>query len=124
MKLPSGILALIILVPALSGVVQAEIYRWVDENGVVTHSDVPPPGLPAGKADVQPAAQPGHPATDDLSPDMNVEISGVVQDTHGKPLRGVTMTILERRSIPGRLESREVRKKHKVNGAFTISCRN
>jgi hypothetical protein len=124
MKLPLSMLAVSILLLTLSHALQAEIYRWVDENGVVNHSDSLPPGLSTTNTDVKPVAQPGQSVADAHVPDMDVEIRGVVQDAKGDPLHGVTMTIVERHTVPARLSSKEVRKKKKVNGNFVVSCRN
>jgi len=109
MKSPSSMLAIIVLLPTLSGAVQAKIYRWVDENGVVNHSDSLPLGLSTTNTNVKPVAQHGQLAADADLPDTNVEIRGVVQDVNSNPLQGVTMTIVERHPVPGRLSSKEVR---------------
>lgn len=124
MKLPMSMSAVIFLLLTLSNTLQAEIYRWVDENGVVNHSDSLPPGLSTTNTDVKPVAQSRQSVADAHLPDMDVEIRGVVQDAKGDPLHGVTMTIVERHTVPARLSSKEVRKKKKVNGNFVISCRN
>jgi len=124
MKSPLSVLLMAILLSALPGLIQAETYRWVDKNGVVNLTDSLPAGQPVDTAQVEPDAQHGQSAAEIPLPDMDVEIRGVVQDTSGNRLQGVTMTIVERHPVPGRLSSKTVRKEKKVDGDFAISCRN
>lgn len=112
-----GIMASSIFVDAL-----AEIYRWVDENGIVNHSDTPPASQSSVTVSDN-SARSRRQGVDEgmFTFDLEYNISGVVQDSVGNPLRGVTMTVIMESTNPN-METKRTKITQKVDGEFSYSC--
>lgn len=123
MKLPLITLALGILASSIFGDALAEIYKWVDENGVVNHSYLPPPDKPSTIVNDNSTKLERQTAVEDLfSYDLGHKISGVVQDSNGNPLPGVTMTVIMESTNPNNMETKRTKVTQNLDGAFSYSC--
>ena len=109
----------------IGGAVDARVYKWVDENGVMRFTDRPPPGTQEAEPpsdQPKPAETSGPVTPETIATNVHFDLSGTVQDAKGNPIDGVTLTITENHPIPDTIEFTQKRRKETINGRFHIVC--
>ncbi len=109
----------------IGGAVDARVYKWVDENGVMRFTDRPPPGTQEAVSPPEPTEPVNTERRDTpeiIATNINFDLSGDVQDARGNPINGVTMTITEHHPRPDTIGFTQKRRKETINGRFHIVC--
>ena len=134
-----GRLLLLLLLTTLSLTAAAEIYRWVDENGVTVFSEHPPPGGAAEMSgETPPDAKSGSvrrspnsagwretpiPGGESML-DGPIAVSGTVVDGNGSPLKEakVSITGYDLSSSPYEPRRRDSKPRVLPDGTFMLRC--
>lgn len=127
---------LVLVMMAQPNNLYAEMYKWIDQNGIVRYSNVAPPSssqqvettkeINEGKMDgaTRITNEQIENAKNNISNRRTfpIDLSGTIVDSQGSPVSNVKMTVKEIRSIPGTSKEKRTKRNRTVDGAFEVQC--
>ena len=132
------IVLFVLLISAYTDCSYAQMYKWVDQNGKVTYSNVAPPSsaqkveesqeISKNRAHTPPRKEITQAEIKNARKNLSTprivpcKVSGTVVDSYGTPVSKVKMTVIEERTDPKTWETKQTRRHQVINDTFDVSC--